>query len=375
MMIFSKMRGTDYIEETDNMDIQTARHFFAQLDGDHTERLDFIADEIGRTGTYTLTTEELTEGAKLAWRNSNRCIGRLFWQTLTVRDARHVTTFDDVFEALVSHLRYATNDGKIRSTMTVLPNEFRLLNTQLVRYAAYETEDGIIGDPLSLSLTRQAERLGWVGAGTSFDVLPLLITDGREVRLYELPEDVVLEVDIRHEEYDLFNGKTIKWYAVPAIADMELEIGGLRFTSIPFNGWYMETEIGARNLADPDRYNLLPLVGTSLGLDTTTERTLWRDRALVELNVAVLQSFERAGVSIVDHHTAAKQFKRFEKNESDAGRDVTGQWSWLIPPLSPATTHVFHRHYNDDIVTPNLFARSGCPFSAFQAKRKEESNA
>lgn len=374
-MIFSKMRGTDYIEEIDNMDIQVARHFFSQLEGDHSKRLQTIADEIERTGSYTLTTDELTEGAKLAWRNSNRCIGRLFWQTLTVRDARGVTTFDEVFEALVGHLRYATNDGKIRSTMTVLPNEFRLLNAQLVRYAAYETEDGIVGDPLSLSITRQAERLGWVGAGTAFDVLPLLITDGREVQLYELPDDAVLEVEIRHEAYDLFDGRTVKWHAVPAIADMELEIGGLCFTSVPFNGWYMETEIGARNLADTDRYDLLPLVGTSLGLDTSKERTLWRDRALVELNVAVLQSFERAGVTIVDHHTAAKQFKRFEKNEQDAGRDVTGQWSWLIPPLSPAATHVFHRHYDDKIVTPNLFARSGCPFSAFQAKAKEESKA
>lgn len=374
-MIFSKMRGTDYIEEIDNMDIQVARHFFSQLEGDHSKRLQTIADEIERTGSYTLTTDELTEGAKLAWRNSNRCIGRLFWQTLNVRDARDAKTFDEVFEALVDHLRYATNGGKIRSTMTVLPNEFCLLNAQLIRYAAYETEDGIVGDPLSLTMTRQAERLGWSGNGTEFDVLPLLITDGREVRLYELPDDAVLEVEIRHEAYDLFDGRTIKWHAVPAIADMELEIGGQRFTSIPFNGWYMETEIGARNLADTDRYNLLPLVGASLGLDTSKERTLWRDRALVELNVAVLQSFERAGVTIVDHHTAAKQFKRFEKNEQDAGRDVTGQWSWLIPPLSPAATHVFHRHYDDKIVTPNLFARSGCPFSAFQAKAKEESKA
>lgn len=362
-------------EEIHEMDIQAARHFFSQLEGDHADRLEAIITEIEQTGTYTLTTDELTEGAKLAWRNSNRCIGRLFWQTLTVRDARDAKTFDEVFEALVDHLRYATNGGKIRSTMTVLPNEFRLLNAQLIRYAAYETEDGIVGDPLSLTITRQAERLGWSGTGTEFDVLPLLITDGREVRLYELPDDAVLEVEIRHEACDLFDGRTIKWHAVPAIADMELEICGQRFTSIPFNGWYMETEIGARNLADTDRYNLLPLVGASLGLDTSKERTLWRDRALVELNVAVLQSFERAGVTIVDHHTAAKQFKRFEKNELDAGRDVTGQWSWLIPPLSPAATHVFHRHYDDKIVTPNLFARSGCPFSAFQAKAKEESKA
>lgn len=60
------------------MEIQATRHFFSQLKGDQTDRLDEIAKEIDRTGTYTLTTDELTEGAKLAWRNSNRCIGRLF---------------------------------------------------------------------------------------------------------------------------------------------------------------------------------------------------------------------------------------------------------------------------------------------------------
>lgn len=354
--------------------LQEARLFFYQLAGDQSKRLHEVEEEIKQTGTYTLTTEELTEGAKLAWRNSNRCIGRLFWQTLTVKDVRHAHTFEEVFEALIEHLHYATNGGKIRSTMTVLPNHFRLLNSQLIRYAAYERDEGIIGDPLSLTITKQAERLGWKGEGTEFDILPILITDGQQVIWFELPKDVVLEVDISHDEYDLFNGRRVKWHAVPAIADMELEIGGLRFTSIPFNGWYMETEIGARNLADTDRYNLLPLVGKSLGLDTTKERSLWRDRSLVELNVAVLQSFERSGVTIVDHHTAAKQFKRFEKNEKEAGRKVTGQWSWLIPPLSPATTHVFHEHYEDTIVTPNLFAKSGCPFSGFQANSKEESN-
>jgi len=102
-------------EEIHEMDIQAARHFFSQLEGDHADRLEAIITEIEQTGTYTLTTDELTEGAKLAWRNSNRCIGRLFWQTLNVRDARDAKTFDNVFEALVSHLRYATNDGTSHS--------------------------------------------------------------------------------------------------------------------------------------------------------------------------------------------------------------------------------------------------------------------
>jgi nitric-oxide synthase len=43
----------------------------------------------------------------------------------------------------------------------------------------------------------------------------------------------------------------------------------------------------------------------------------------------------KEGVSIVDHLTAAKQFELFERNEAQQGRQVTGKWSWLAPPLSP----------------------------------------
>lgn len=56
------------------------------------ERLNEIENEITRTGSYTHTYEELSYGAKLAWRNSNRCIGRLFWDSLNVEDARDIDT-------------------------------------------------------------------------------------------------------------------------------------------------------------------------------------------------------------------------------------------------------------------------------------------
>ncbi|OQM44158.1 hypothetical protein B6A27_18230, partial [Anoxybacillus sp. UARK-01] len=52
------------------------------------QRLQQIRDEMEQTGTYSHTYEELEHGAKMAWRNSNRCIGRLFWQTLQVIDVR-----------------------------------------------------------------------------------------------------------------------------------------------------------------------------------------------------------------------------------------------------------------------------------------------
>jgi nitric-oxide synthase, bacterial len=63
------------------------------------ERLVKIYREYQRSQTYWQTQEELTYGAKVAWRNSYRCIGRIFWETLVVRDLRHLTTAEEVFAA------------------------------------------------------------------------------------------------------------------------------------------------------------------------------------------------------------------------------------------------------------------------------------
>ncbi|SDW03126.1 nitric-oxide synthase [Marininema mesophilum] len=325
------------------------------------QRVAEVEESIRNTGEYTHHFKELEHGAKIAWRNSNRCIGRLFWDSLHVLDARHLRTEKEIFTSLCDHLRYATNQGKIRPTITIfkpmkanLP-QVRIWNHQLLRYAGYQKNQGIIGDPASVAFTQVCEKLGWQGAGTPFDLLPLVIQLGnRPPMWFEIPSELALEVPIHHPEYTSLADLHIQWYAVPIISDMKLEMGGIEYTAAPFNGWYMGTEIGARNLADTQRYNLLPEIAFCLGL-TQTPSTLWRDKALVELNIAVLHSFKKAGVSIVDHHTAAQQFALFEKKERESGRDLTGDWSWLIPPLSPATTSIWHTSYTDTSKTPNYF--------------------
>ncbi|WP_347550128.1 nitric oxide synthase oxygenase [Pseudalkalibacillus hwajinpoensis] len=315
-----------------------------------------VIHEINTTGTYTHTYEELSHGAKMAWRNSNKCIGRLFWNTLTVFDARIADTEEEVTEALFHHIRTATNAGKIRPTITIFkPEKVRIWNHQLIRFAGYEAEGDAIGDPDSVAFTKQVMELGWKGEGTPFDVLPLVFQiEGNDPVWIDLPSKEVLQVTIDHPEYD-FTPLHAKWYAVPIISDMCLEIGGVDYKAAPFNGWYMGTEIGARNFADTERYNLIPEVAKIMDLDISSNATLWKDRALVELNRAVLYSYHKEGVSIVDHHTAAKQFHKFEQNEVKAERDVTGNWTWLIPPVSPATTHIFHKPYRDKISSPNYF--------------------
>lgn len=328
------------------------RSYYDEMEGNDQQcesRLSEVFAEISETGTYTHTKQELTFGAKIAWRNNAKCIGRLFWDSLEVFDERGAETEEEIAAALLRHIAYATNEGRIRPALTAFaPSSpirqiIRIWNHQLIRYAGYRTSDGIVGDPDSVELTEAIQRLGWTGQGTKYDVLPLVIQVGsREPKWFPIPEGAVKEVTFKHPDIVSFAELGLKWYAVPILSDMALDIGGVRYTAAPFNGWYMGTEIGARNLSDKERYDELPAIADLLGLDRSTNTSLWKDRALLELNLAVVHSFKVEGVSIVDHHTAAEQFMRFMKREHEQERDVNARWSWLIPPMSPATTLVWH---------------------------------
>ncbi len=329
------------------------------------ERLKEIRNELEQTGTYTHTFEELKFGAKIAWRNSNRCIGRLFWKSLDVFDYRDLTEPDDIFNALEVYLQHATNGGKIRSSICVFApqhpqsqDEIRILNNKLIRYAGYKSGEKVIGDPEEVEVTKLCQKLGWKGEGTPFDVLPVVIqVPGRALEYYNLNPKDVLEVDIEHPEFKWFKELGLKWYAIPVISNMVLEIGGIRYPAAPFNGWFMGTEIGSRNLGDVNRYNMLPEVAKRMNLDIGSKTNLWKDRALVELNTAVLYSYKKAGITIVDHHTASHQFIRFVEQERKSGRDVTSEWSWIVPPMSGSSVEVFHKDWPNEIKKPNYFYR------------------
>lgn len=342
------------------MNLQEMRDFLTLYKQETKQSHQWLANRLQailEQGEYVPTTDELTFGAQVAWRNSNKCIGRLFWQSLHVFDERELLEEQAIFAALLRHIDFATNGGKIRPAITVFaPERVRIWNHQLLRYAGYETEDGIVGDPDSVRFTELCLKLGWQGEGTAFDILPLVIqVDGQFPKLFEIPKEYVLEVNITHPIYKDFDDLRLKWYAVPIISSMRFSCGGINFTAAPFNGWYMGTEIGARNFADTNRYNMLPAVADAMSLKRDGNSSLWKDRALVELNVAVLHSFKEAGVSIVDHHTAAQQFKLFQQQEQAAQREITGNWTWLIPPMSPATTHIYHEPIANIIKKPNYF--------------------
>jgi len=180
----------------------------------------------------------------------------------------------------------------------------------------------LIGDPLNLELTRAIESLGWrpPGGPDRFVILPLVIkTPHQRPQLYEIPLDATLEVPISHPEFSWFAELGLRWPALPAISNMRLEIGGINYLATPFSGWYAGYEIGARNLSDANRYDMLSVIARRLGLDLAKE-SLWRDTAILELNRAVLHSYRKASVSIVDHPEVAAKFELFCKQEESAGR-------------------------------------------------------
>ncbi len=355
------------------------RQFYAENSlGSPELRLRSVRREIETSGTYWHVPEELAFGARVAWRNSSRCIGRLYWRSLQVRDRREVDTAPTIAAESVTHLRAAANGGRIRPVITVFAPDApgrpgpRILSSQLIRYAGYRTAgDAVLGDPANVELTQLAAGLGWTGPSQRgrFDVLPLLIqAAGAPVTRHEIPADAILEVPIEHPEFDWFAGLGLRWYAVPVISDMYLEIGGVRYPAAPFNGWYMCTEIGSRDLGDAARYAQLPVIAAHMGLPLGSDRNLWKDRAMTELNVAVLHSFGAAGVTITDHHTESVRFLQHLEREEQHGRACPADWTWIVPPATASATPVFHRYYRDFDQTPNFYRHPapvglepGCP--------------
>ena len=303
-----------------------------------------IEQEMAEKSMYTQSYDELAFGARLAWRNSERCIGRFYWSGLKIRDFRHLTDEALIFDEICEHISLASGKGNLQPVITVFAPQVpgneapRIWNPQLIRYAGYKMEDGLwVGDPEHYTFTNACLKLGWKPPKkkTNYDLLPIIIQlPGKDPQWFQLPKELVLEVDLIHPEFSWFKDLNLKWHALPAVSNMALDCGGLKYTMAPFNGWYMETEIGARNLSDTYRYNALPSIGKNMGLDIKDQRSLWQDLALIELNKAVLFSFDSAGIKIGDHHELSSKFLEFVDNETSAGRDVAGKWMWLVPPIS-----------------------------------------
>lgn len=338
------------------------------------DRITDVLDEIATTGTYWHTPDELTYGAKVAWRQSVRCVGRVRWAGLKVRDRRTVTTTDNIASELAEHLRVADNGGRIQSVITVFAPDHpltgpraRIWNDQLIRYCGWHLDDQVLGDPAQVAMTNAALQLGWRPPPTPgrFDLLPWVIeTATEDPTVVHVPRELVREVALTHPEHAWFADLKLRWHALPVISNMRLRIGGVDYSCAPFNGHYLADEIGTRNMCDVGRYNQLGPVAAGLGLDTADESTLWREQAALVINQAVLHSFRAAGVRISNPHEESELFMHFCATEERAGRPVYGDWSWLNGSVGWAALHaVHHRYYDTRVPNPNFWPGARTPYS------------
>ena len=78
---------------------------------------------------------------------------------------------------------------------------------------------------------------------------------------------------------------------------------------------------------------------------------------MIELTAAVLHSYDKAGIRMDDHHTAAQKFFKWTQSEESKGcpsRPSGRGWSRRSPPsLSPN----FHREFEDVFKLPALIRR------------------
>lgn len=321
-----------------------------------------VVTSLRRTGHYDHMPDELAFGARVAWRNHARCIGRLYWKSLEVHDCRHIIEPDEIAGQMARHMRLAHNGGAIRSIISIFaPVKGRALpayieNRQIAQYAGYLDGGNMIGDPLNAEFTRIVSALGWRAPATPgyFDLLPLLVRDRAGVRhVYELPADSITQLSIRHPTQSGLEQLNLRWYSVPCVSDMILTIGGIDYPCAPFNGHYMATEIASRDFIDENRYNLLVPARSALGVSEADP--LWKDVVLTELNRAVLHSFETAGVTIADHHTASQQFVEFAQKEQASGRVLSANWSWIVPPQAASACPTYHWPMRDHGDVPNYY--------------------
>jgi len=326
------------------------------------QRIEEVLTAIKTTGTYSHTLDELTFASRVAWRNSTRCVGRYFWGNMIVRDCRDIKDEKAVFETLLEHLRLGINEGNLRAVISIFSHNkpsIRLYNPLLLMFAGYIQEDGnILGDPATVELTKIALDLGWQPkkGKTRFDPLPLVLEiDGNQPKWFEWPEDLTRTIPIEHPEFKWFKDLNLEWFMVPAVAGLALDAGGIQYRCAPSNGFFISTEVGARDLGDVSRYNMLPVIAEKMELDMSSDETHWKDRAVVELNLAVQWSYRKHKIRMLDHHTIVDYFMKFHGEELDAGRSVHADWKWIVPPISGSTVEAFHMDMVNKILKPNYF--------------------
>ncbi|KAK2598199.1 hypothetical protein QQS21_005676 [Conoideocrella luteorostrata] len=314
-------------------------------------------------GNWTQTIEELEHGMRLSWKHARKCIMRSEYSSLRLYDLRHVKSSAEMGRVLLDKLTEAFNGGDIHPSVFVFPAREpnkpgpMIWNTQLLAFAGYTQPDGsVLGDPGNVSITESIISLGWQPPAirTRWDLLPLVtMADGDEPYITQIPPNSFPLVSIRHPNYPLgFDKLGLRWVPAPALSRLGFDIGGVQYTATPFIGWFMDAEIGVRNLADSFRYDSLPAVSSALQLLEPgqsfddlpqEERLLVLSRSQAELNYAVHWSFQQAGVRMSDSLSASSMYTDFDDNHlATYGFRLPADPYWLSPPQG-SIIPVWHR--------------------------------
>jgi nitric oxide synthase oxygenase domain/subunit len=104
--------------------------------------------------------------------------------------------------------------------------------------------------------------------------------------MYEVPPEFARQELIEHPRYPEVEKLKLKWCVVPTVTGFTLDLGGIKYSAMPFNGWFMNTEIG-RDLVDRYRMDKGLEIAEAMQLDTSSETTMWRDQMWLLLNEAV----------------------------------------------------------------------------------------
>lgn len=267
----------------------------------------------------------------------------------------------------------------------------KVWNQQLLAFAGYRQEDGtILGDPMTASLTDAIIALGWEPPAirTRWDLLPLVtVADGDVPFITPIPADAFPVVNISHPDPRralAFEKLGLSWVPAPALSGLGFDLGGLQYTAAPFIGWFMDAEIGVRDLADSFRYNCLPeivaaldLIGQDQQYDELpqNQQLLLLSQAQAELNYAVHWSFTQAGVRMSDTLTAATMYTNFDDQHLEThGFRLPADPYWLAPPQG-SIVPIWHRGSAPNYQPkPMICRQSRCPVVAWKrqtaAKRR-----
>ena len=236
-------------------------------------------------GTWYQHPKELEYGLRASWRNARRCIMRSEHEHLALCDLRRVQSSREMARTIAKGMQEAFNRGHILPTAFVFPPRLpgkrgpMIWNNQIMAFAGYRQGDGsILGDPANVDLTERMIEFGWMPPidKSRWDFLPLVtMAENDAPYMMELPAELRRTVPITHPRYEKeFRELGLRWVVAPALSRMGFDIGGNQYTASPFIGWFMDSELGVRDLADTFRYNSLPDIVNALNLNPEPETAL-----------------------------------------------------------------------------------------------------